>query len=106
MVSWASGTPKLFLIHVQGAIHAITEMELDTKFKEAVKAVESVILEVNLTKMTYKGKLKKWEKDDASQQTVGTSKTAPEKSKKQKKSEGDESPPVMDVAAKAALIKA
>ena len=32
MVRWASGTPKHFLIHVRGAIHAIKEMELNTKF--------------------------------------------------------------------------
>ena len=41
MVRWASGTPEHFLIHVRGAIHAIKEMELDTKFQEAMKAVES-----------------------------------------------------------------
>ena len=49
MVRWAFGTPEHFLIHVQGAIHAITEMELDTKFQEAAKAVESAILEIDLT---------------------------------------------------------
>ncbi len=36
-------------------------MELDTKFREAIKAVESETLEVNLAKMTYKYKLKKGE---------------------------------------------
>ena len=66
MVRWASGTPEHFLIHVRGVIHAIKEMELDTKFQEAMKAVESAILEVNLTKMQYKDQLKKMEKDDSS----------------------------------------
>ena len=42
-------------------IHAIKEIELDTKFQEAMKAVESGTLEVNLTKMTYKDELKKKE---------------------------------------------
>ena len=51
MVRWVSGTPEHFLIHVQGAIHAIKEMELDTKFQEAMKAVKSASLEVDLTKM-------------------------------------------------------
>ena len=30
MVRWASGTSEHFLIHVQGAFHAINKMELDT----------------------------------------------------------------------------
>ncbi len=51
---WVSGTPEHFLIHVRGAIHAIKEIELDTKFQEAAKAVESAILEVNLTKIQFK----------------------------------------------------
>ncbi len=59
MARWASGTPKHFLIHVQGAIHAIKEMALDKKFQEAVKAVQSASLEGNLVKMTYKVELKK-----------------------------------------------
>ena len=46
--------PKHFIIHLRGAIHAIKEMELDTKFQEAMKAVKSTILEVDLTKMQYK----------------------------------------------------
>ena len=46
--------PEHFLIHVQGAIHAIKEIELDTKFQEAMKAVKCATLEVNLSKMTYK----------------------------------------------------
>ncbi len=36
---------------------------------------------------------------------MGAGKAAPEKSKKQKKTEGDESPPAMVVAAKTALDK-
>ena len=91
MVRWASRTPEHFLIHVWGAIHAIKEMELDTKFWEATKAVKSVILEVELTKMNYKVKLKKRENDDSSQQAVIAGKAAPDKAKKSKKAEGDES---------------
>ena len=66
MVRWASGTSEHFQVHVWGTIHAIKEMELDTKFREAAKAVESSILEVELTKMQYKDELKKREKDDSS----------------------------------------
>ena len=76
--------PEHFLIHVRGAIHAIKEMELDTKFQEAMKAVKSAILEVVLTKMHYKNELKERE-DDSSQQAVGAGKAAPEKSKKKKR---------------------
>ena len=103
MVRWASGTPEHFLIHVQGAIHAIKEMELDTKFQEAAKAVESAIFQVDLTKMQYKDELKKREKDDSSQQVAGASRAASDKTKKSKRPEGDESPPAEVVAAKAAL---
>ena len=53
--------PKHFLIHVQEAIHAIKEMELDTKFQDAVKAVKSANLEIKLSKMVYKDELKKVE---------------------------------------------
>ncbi len=103
MVRWASGTPEHFLIHVRGAIHAIKEMELDTKFQEAMKAVESACLEVDLTKMQYKDKLKKRERDDSSQQAAGAGKAASDKTKKSKRTEGEDSPPAEVVAAKAAL---
>ena len=76
---------------------------MDIKFQEASKAVESAILEVDLTKMQYKDKLKKREKDDSSQQVAGASKAALDKAKKSKRAEGDESPPAEIVAAKAAL---
>ena len=79
---------------------------MDTKYKEAVKAVESAILEVELTKMHYKDEVEKREKDDSSQQAVGASKAAPDKAKKSKKAEGDESPYVTVIAAKAALKEA
>ena len=98
-----SGTPEHFLIHVRGAIHAIKVMEWDTKLKEATEAVQSAILEVNVAKMTYKDELKKREKDDSSQQTVRAGKATPDKAKKSKKAEGDDSPPAEVVAAKAAL---
>ena len=61
MVRWASRTPEHFLIHVRGAIHAIKEMELDTNFQVASKAIKFAILEVDLTKMQYKDELKKRE---------------------------------------------
>ncbi len=61
MMRWVSRTPEDFLIHVQGAIHAIKEMELDTKFQEAMRAVKSANLEVILSKMAYKDELKKRE---------------------------------------------
>ena len=76
---------------------------MDTKFKEATKAVESVILEVDLAKITYDNKLKKREKDDSSQQAVGAGKATQDTAKKSKKAEGDESPPAKVVAAKAAI---
>ena len=90
--------PENFLIHVQGVIHAIKEMELDTNFQETMKAVKSSNLEVNLAKMTYKDKLTKGEKDDAS---VGA-----DKAKKLKKVEGNESPWATVITAKAALKEA
>ena len=61
MMRWASGTPKYFLIHVRGVLHVIKDLELDIKFQEAMKAVESVTFLVNLAKMTYKDELKKGE---------------------------------------------
>ena len=71
-----------------------------------MKAVESVTLEVDLAKMTYKDEPNKGERDDAPQQAVGASKAAPDKASKLKKAEGDDSPPAVVVAAKAALDKA
>ena len=86
-----------------GAIHAIKEMELDTKFQEAMKAVKSASLEVDLTKMQYKDKLKKRERDDSSQQVAGASKATSDKTKKSKRTEGEDSSPAKVIAAKAAL---
>ena len=54
MMRWASGTPEYFLIHVQGTIHAIKDPERDTKFHEAIRAVKSANLEMDLVKMAYK----------------------------------------------------
>ncbi len=68
--------PQVLSHHVQGVVHAINEMESDTKFQEAIKVVESVCLEVNLTKMQYKDELKKRERDDSSQQVTGPGKAA------------------------------
>jgi hypothetical protein len=44
-------TPKHFFIHVKGAIHAIKEMELDTKFKEAIEAIKTASLDLDFAKM-------------------------------------------------------
>ena len=95
-----------FLIHVLEAIHAIKEMELDTKFQEALMAVESATLEVDLAKMTYKEEPKKRETDHSSQQAVGAGKVAQDKSKKLKKAEGDKPPHATVASAKAALKEA
>ena len=103
MLRWASRTPEHFLIHVQGEIHAIKEMKLDTNFQEATKAVESTILEVDLTKMQYKDKPKKREKDDSSQQAARVGKAASDKAKKSKMAEGEKSPLAKVLAAKEAL---
>ena len=78
-------------------------MELDIKFQEAMKALESAVLEVELAKMQYKYKIKKREKDDSSQQVAGAGKAASDKTKKSRRTEGEDSPPAEVVAAKAAL---
>ena len=96
--------PEHFLIHVKGTIHIIKEIELDTKFQEAMKAVEPENLEVNLAKMTYKDELKKGKSNNVPQQAVGAGMAAPDKAKKLKK-EGDKSPPALAIAAKAAFIE-
>ena len=103
IVRWASGTPEHFLIHVQGAIHAIKEKKLDTKFQEASRAVESAVLEVDVATSQYKDELKEWEEDDASQQTGGAHKATLDKSKQSRSSKEDESPPDKVITAKAAL---
>ena len=76
-------------------------MELDTKSQEAMTAVKSANLEVDLAKMAYKDELKKEETDDAPQQAVGVGKAAPDKAKKLKKAEGDDCPQAAVVVAKA-----
>ena len=88
MVRWVSRTPEHFIIHVRGVIHAIKEMKLVTKVHEAMKAVKSESLEVDLTKMQYKDELKKREKDDSSQQVAGAGKAASDKTKKSRSPEG------------------
>ncbi len=98
--------PQALSIHVQGAIHTIKEMELDTKSQEAIKAVKSVNLEVELSKMAYKDDLKKGERDNTSQQAVGDSKAAPDKAKRLKNSDGDKSRHAAVVTSKVALDEA
>ena len=53
---WASGTPEHFLIHVKGAIHACKVMELYAKFKEAMSAVDTAHLDLDIAKDTFKEK--------------------------------------------------
>ena len=98
--------PEHFFIHVRGPIHAIKEMGLNSKFKEAMDAVETATLDLDITKMGYKQELKKGEGDDIPQQAVGAGKAAADKPKKLKKAEGEDSPPAAVVAAKTALDKA
>ncbi len=100
IMRWASVTPVNFLIHVQGVIHTIKEMKLDLKFQEAVKAVESVTLEVDLAKMIYKDELQKGKRDNAPQQAIRAGKATPDKAKQLKKAEGGESSHATVVAAK------
>jgi hypothetical protein len=50
---WSSGTPEQFVLHVRSAIHAITQMGLDTDFKQAERAVESAKLDTEIAKMEY-----------------------------------------------------
>ena len=85
MMMWASRTPEHFLIHVRGAFHTIKEMELYSKFQETMKTVDYAILEVALAEMTYKDRIKKREKDDASQQAVSAGKAAPDRTKSSKR---------------------
>jgi hypothetical protein len=81
-------------------------MNLDTKCKEAMNAVDNATLDVNIAKTGYKQELKRGEGDNIAQQAVGAGKAATDKPKELKKAEGDESPPATVVAAKAALDKA
>ena len=54
------------MLHVRGAIHAIMEMELHTKFHKAEEAVETALFDLNIAKSTLKAELKKGEGDDTS----------------------------------------
>ncbi len=74
MMIWAFRIPKHFLIHVRVMVHAIKEIEFGTKSQEAIRAVQSANLEVNLAKMAYKDELKDTEQDDTPQQAVGAGK--------------------------------
>eukprot|EP00804_Cyclotella_cryptica_P009741 CCRYP_011259-RA/>CCRYP_011259-RA protein AED:0.52 eAED:1.00 QI:0/0/0/0.5/1/1/2/0/396 len=47
---WASGTPEQFLLHVRSAIHACKQMELDTSFAVAEKAVKTAKLDAEIAK--------------------------------------------------------
>ncbi len=101
---WASGTPEHFLIHVKGAIHAIKEMELYIKFKEATAAVETAHLDLDIAKATLKEK--KGDNDDTPQQTGNAVKVMTDKGKKSKKPEGEEALPAAIAVAKADVDKA
>ena len=85
-----------------GTGHQVLKGREGSQVCDLGKAAKSETLEVNLDKMTYKDKLKKGERDDASRQAVGASKAAPDKAKKLKKAEVGESPQAKLVAAKPA----
>ena len=106
MTRWASRIPKHFLIHVRGAIHAIKEMGLNTKFKEAIDAINAVTLDLDIAKLAYKHELRKGEGDDTPQQAIRAGKATSEKPKKLRKAEGEDSSQATVVAAKAALNRA
>ena len=101
---WASGTPEHFLIHVKGAIHACKVMELYAKFKEAMSAVDTAHLDLDIAKDTFKEK--KGDKDDTLQQTGDAVKVMTDKGKKSKKPEGEDSLQAVIVVAKADVEKA
>ncbi len=82
--------PKHFLIHVQGAIHVIKEMELNTKFQEATEAVKTAMMDLVLAKMAYKDKLKKGRENDTPAQAVRAGKAVPDKAKNLRRAEGEE----------------
>ena len=70
MSRWASRTSEHFLIHVRGAIHAIKEMGLITKLKDAMDAVETTTLDLDITKTAYKHEMKNGEGYDTLQQAA------------------------------------
>ena len=103
---WASGTPEQFLIHVRGAIHAVKEMELHTKFQEAAEAVETANLDLDIAKAMLKTEQKKGDNNDTPQPSGNTAKVSADKGKKTKKAEGDDSPQMAVAAAKAGVNQA
>ncbi len=78
-------------------------MDLDPKFQEAIYTVKTAIMDLDLAKMTYKDKVKKGGGQKNLMQLIVASKSAPDKPKKLKKTEGKESPQAAVVAANAAL---
>jgi len=50
---WASGTPKLFVLHVRLAIHACKQMEHDVKYLNAKEAVATANLDLDIEKEEY-----------------------------------------------------
>ena len=79
------------------------EMDWGTKFQETTKAVKSVNLDLNIAKMAYNDEVNKGEQDNIPQKAVQAGKAAPDKLKKPKKTEGDESPQAAVIEAMAAL---
>jgi hypothetical protein len=76
---WSSRTPEQFVLHVRSAIHAITQMGLDTDYAEAERAVEAAKLDAKIVKTEYamvrnSKKKKKGKQGEA----TGTSGTNPE----------------------------
>lgn len=48
-----SGTPEQFVLHVRSVIHACKQIGLYTSFSEAMKAVETALLDAELAKGEY-----------------------------------------------------
>ena len=92
------------MIHVKGAIHAIKEMELWAKFKEATVAVEMAHLDLNIAKAMLMEK--KGDNNDTPEQTGNAVKVVTDKGKMSKKPEGEEAPQEAIPVAKADFEKA
>jgi hypothetical protein len=88
---------------VKGAIHAIKEMELYAKFKEATAAVKTAHLDLKIAKAKLKEK--KGDNDNTPQQTGNAVKVMTNKGKKPKKPEGEDAPQAAIAVAKADIEK-
>ena len=76
---------------------------MDTKFKEAIKAVEPVNLEGELSKIGYKDELKKGEENDTPSRQSEQARPLLTRQKNFKKAKGDASLQATVIATKAVL---